>query len=273
MTLPVVVIPVFNQAHYTETCLAGLNAAGIPDGQIVVVDNASTDDTPACLAARPALQVIRNDANRGCGTAWNQGVRAFPTATWSIILNNDVLIPQGWLEGLLAFAEQEQVEVVSPAICGGEQDYDFPAHARRFMAAMAPAQRRGLALGCCFMVHRRVFERVGYFDDDRRLGGYEDDEFFRRTSQAGFRLAVTGRAFLHHFGSVTQKAIQASMNQPGASLGDREYYRRKYGLTWFKRHRTRFYRKIQTTIWRLSERSRYGYTLRSRRKNGTFIWL
>jgi GT2 family glycosyltransferase len=157
-------------------------------------------------------------------------------------------------------------------LCEGEQDYDFAAHARQFMATMTGVQRRGLALGSVFMVHRRVFDRVGGFDDDPRLGGYEDDEFFRRASRAGFRLAVTGRAFLHHFGSVTQQAIKTSRNQPAGSLGDRRYYQQKYGLTWFKRRRARLYKQIRRTVWRVRERSRYGYTLISRRENGTFIW-
>ena len=33
-----------------------------------------------------------------------------------------------------------------------------------------------MAHGVCFMVHRRVFEAIGYFDGDPKLGGYEDDE-------------------------------------------------------------------------------------------------
>ncbi len=42
---------------------------------------------------------------------------------------------------------------------------------------------------------------------------------------------MTGRAFLHHFGSITQKSIRAKTGQPRKSMGDREYYRRKTGQT------------------------------------------
>ena len=266
-----IVIPVFNQAEYTKKCLDGLRAAGVADSRIVVVDNASTDDTPGLLAARRELRVIHNPTNRGCGSAWNQGARAGP-ATWTILLNNDVLIPPGWLDGLLAFAEEERFDVVTPALCTGEDDYDLAQHARQFMEKMARVKRCGAASGICFMVHRRVFETAGFFDDDPRLGGYEDDEFFRRARGAGFRLAITGRSFLHHFGSVTQKAIKAGMNQPQASLGDRAYYRKKYGLTWFKRQRWRLQNRLLNAQWRVRERSRYGCTLISCRHNGVFIW-
>jgi GT2 family glycosyltransferase len=165
------------------------------------------------------------------------------------------------------------MDVVSPAMCEGESDYDFAAYAKQFMQKMANVKRRSAISGVCFMVHRRVFDSGGLFDDDVRLGGYEDDEFFRRSRQAGFRLAMTGRSFIHHFGSVTQQAIKASQNLPtNARIGDRAYYRRKYGLTWFKRKRWKFQEKIQSALHRISERSRYHCTLRSRRKDGVLTW-
>ena len=266
-----VVIPVLNQVHYTKTCLECLRNDGVTDAQIIVVDNGSTDETAAFLSTSTKVRALRNESNRGCGGAWNQGVRAAP-ANWTIILNNDVLIPKGWLAGLLAFAEDQRIDVVSPAVCEGEMDYDFPVHAGQFMETMARAKRLGIASGSCFMVHRRVFDAAGLFDEDPRLGGYEVDEFFRRSRQKGFRWAITGRSFLHHFGSVTQKAIKASMGRPEASLGDRAYYRKKYGLTWFKRKRSRVCKNLRANFWRLSERSRYGFTLLARREQGAFIW-
>jgi N-acetylglucosaminyl-diphospho-decaprenol L-rhamnosyltransferase len=266
-----IIIPVYNQSQHTAVCLATLGEAGFPLSSVVVVDNASTDDTPACLARAPGIQIIRNETNRGCGGAWNQGVRA-ASATWTVLLNNDVVIPRGWLEGMLAFADEEKADVVSPAACEGEQDYGVHDYARQFVQKMAAAKRINAGLGFCFMVHRRVFERAGLFDDDLRLGGYEDDEFFRRARRAGFRLGITGRSFLHHIGSATQLALKVDNKGAKASLGDRAYYRRKYGLTWFKRQQLRWGEKISAARWRRSELSRYGATLLARRQNGEFIW-
>ena len=266
-----IVIPVYNQWHLTVGCLDSMRDAGVPASAVVVVDNASTDGTAAGLAARPGINVIRNQSNRGCSGAWNQGARAFP-ATWTVLLNNDVVLPRGWLEGMLAFGEKEGVDVISPAACEGEQDYSIHEHAREHMQKMATAKRLGLAFGFCFMVHRRVFEKAGLFDDDLRLGGYEDDEFFRRAREAGFKLGVTGRSFLHHIGSATQLALKADRHAAKVSLGDRRYYRKKYGLTWFKRQHLRWREKISTARWRRSELSRYGATLLARRIGGEFVW-
>ena len=261
------VIPVFNQLHYTRQCLDSLNRAGVADGQIIIVNNASTDGTAEFLANRPQIRTINNPENRGCGFAWTQGAK-LSGMTWTIVMNNDVLVPPGCIEGLISFAEEKNFDIVSPAMCEGEVDYDFPAHAADFMRRLKDAQRRNVAHGVCFMVHRRVFESIGYFDSDPKLGGYEDDEYFRRSRGAGFRLAMTGRAFLHHFGSITQKSIQAKSGRPHKSLGDRAYYRRKTGQTWPRRKIHQVKQTVRGAWWKRSELMRFGRTLLEKRLGG-----
>jgi GT2 family glycosyltransferase len=266
-----IVIPVFNQLHYTRTCLDSLHRAGVTDAQVIIVNNASTDGTKEFLATRPGICAIHNEANRGCGFAWSQGSRA-SQATWTIVANNDILVPPGCLEGLVHFAEEENIDVASPAMCEGEADYDWPAYAAEFMRVMAPASRHAVASGSFFMVHRRVFDAVGFFDDDPKLGGYEDDEFFRRARRAGFRLAITGQAYYHHFGGTTQKSIKASLNQPNMSLGDRTYYRKKTGQTWPKRKWNQVKQAVRVNWWKNSERLRYGHTLHEKRIAGKWLY-
>ncbi len=262
-----VVVPVFNQLPYTRKCVDSLNRAGVADAQITIVNNGSTDGTREFLATRPEIRTLHNDANRGCGFAWNQGSR-ISEAAWTIIMNNDILMPPGCLEGLLHFAEEKKIDVASPAMCQGEADYDFLTYAADFMRVMAPASRRNIVSGSFFMVHRRVFDAIGFFDDDPRLGGYEDDEFFRRVRRAGFHIATTGRAYCHHFGGITQKSIKASLNQPNMSLGNRDYYRKKTGQTWPKRKWAQLKTAVCSKWWKTTERLRYGYSLHEKRIGG-----
>jgi GT2 family glycosyltransferase len=262
-----IVIPVFNQLHYTRQCLESLRRAGVADSQIIIINNASTDGTTEFLADRPQIHTINNAENRGCGFAWTQGAK-LSDKTWTIVMNNDVLVPSGCIEGLISFAEENRCDVVSPAMCEGEVDYDFPGHAADFMSRLKDTRRGSMAHGVCFMVHRRVFESIGYFDGDPKLGGYEDDEYFRRARGAGFRLAITGRAFLHHFGSITQKSIQAGMDQKRKGLGDREYYRRKTGQTWIRRKIHQLKHTARSFWWEHSERLRFGRTLWEKRVGG-----
>jgi GT2 family glycosyltransferase len=242
----------------------------VSDSEIIVVDNASTDGTREFLAARPGLRVMANDTNRGCGYAWNQGVEA-TAARWTVILNNDVVVAPGFREGLVGFAEETGCQIVSPARCDGELDYDFLDFAGRFVSTMQLACRRGVATGVAFMVHRNVFEAVGMFDARIGRAGYEDEDFSRHARKGGFRLAVTGRAYLHHFGSVTQKSVKSDMGlAESARLSDRDYFRKKHWLNWFRRRSDRLRDKLRTALWRWSERRRFGITLFLRRHGGAW---
>jgi GT2 family glycosyltransferase len=263
-----VVIPVFNQLDYTAQCLDSLNRAGVADSEIVVINNGSTDGTKEYLEHRREIRVISNETNQGCSFAWNQGVKA-SKATWTVLLNNDVIVPPGWREGLVQFAEEKNFDIVSPAQCDGPKDYDFNEFSIRFMATMGEFYRRGSASGVCFMVHSRVFEAIGLFDVKLGQAGYEDEDFFRRARRAGFRLALTGRSFLHHFGSVTQKSVKSAMAIPNsARLGNRDYFRKKHRLNWLRRRTDRLRGKLQWAIWRRKECRHAGLALVIRRVDG-----
>lgn len=254
----VIVIPVFNQLHYTRQCLNSLNACGYPDSMIVVVNNASTDGTKEFLDGRQGLRVIHNATNRACAAAWNQGYNLL-RREWTMFLNNDVLVTQGWLESLVGFAERENLGIACPAMCENELNYDLPKYASEFAAKMRDVKRVGGAHGVAFLVRKKVIETVGVFDENFRKGGNEDEDFFMRVRMGGFRHAVTGSSFIHHFGSITQKHLQAS----GLNWRDEtvDYFRQKWRLNWARRKWRRFCRKATEAWWCWIELLRFGQTL------------
>ena len=260
-----IVIPVFNQLHYTRQCLESLTAAGCPDAMIVVVNNASTDGTAEFLATRPALRVITNAENCACAVAWNQGFRA-STTDWVLFLNNDVVTPHGWLENLVAFAEQSGADLASPALGEGELSYDLAAYAADFMVRMRAVARPDIDGGVAFLVRRRVFTAIGGFDENFRKGGNEDTDFFWRARDAGFRLATTGSSYLHHFGSVTQNALK---QERGSTREETvAYFRQKWKLTWWRRRWSRWQRQRTEARQRNAEFRQHGHTLREWRAGG-----
>ncbi len=260
-----IVIPVFNQLPYTRQCLDSLNASGCADTAIVVIDNASTDGTREYLASRPSLRTIRNLENRACAAAWNQGFQT-STTPWTVFLNNDVVLPAGWLENLIVFAEKEKVQIACPAMGEGELNYDLEKYAQNFTARMKTVHRFNKAHGACFLVHRRVFETIGGFDENFRKGGNEDVDFFMRARLAGFRLAWTGCSYIHHFGSITQKALAS---QHGSTRNETiGYFRAKWKINWFQRCWMRWNRRTTEMLTGWNERLRFGHTLRAWRMNG-----
>ena len=99
---------------HTEACLTQLIAtlpAGFR-GEILVVDDASTDETPAVMdrwaATCPFIRVIRSDENRGFGQSCNRGAEA-AAGEILVFLNNDTLPQAGWLRPLIRLLERHQL--------------------------------------------------------------------------------------------------------------------------------------------------------------------
>lgn len=267
-----IVIPVFNQLEFTRQCLESFfRYPPFASARVIVVDNGSKDETAEYLKSFPQIEVIHNSENLGCATAWNQGFRA-TKSNWIAILNNDVVLTPGWLGGLLAFAESEHLDIVSPALREGPLNYDLESYARGFVQAAGNLVRPGVAHGVCFLVRRQVFESIGLFDENFRIGQFEDADFFQRARRAGFQLGSTGRSFMHHFGSVTQNSIRSRRDASPYEASNRAYYRKKWKLGWAKRHWQRFTSNRQLAHWRAQERSAYGHSLVERWLDGELVY-
>lgn len=266
-----IVMPVFNQLEYTRGCVESLQpdlAAGV---ELIIVDNGSQDGTREYLNTLQGVTVIHNEVNRGCAGGWNQGVKA-GTREWIVVLNNDVLLGAGWLDALVQFAESSGCGVVTPAIREGALNYAFQDYATEFVARMKSVKRIGVANGICFMVARGVFDSVGLFDERFRIGQYEDADFFQRAKNAGFKLGTTGSAFIHHFGSITQKAIQKTAERQSYEAENRAYFRAKWHLSRPRRWCVRLKRYSHSLVWKTAERLRYGHSLHEKLIDGRVVF-
>jgi N-acetylglucosaminyl-diphospho-decaprenol L-rhamnosyltransferase len=118
----------YNSVHYTKTFVDSLIKAGTPLDRIIVVDNGSTDETRDYLLTLQLGGRIFNKSNQACGVAWNQGILHLQ-AEWSVVMNNDLIVPHQWIENLIETAIANNLSVISPAMMEGELNYDFDAFA------------------------------------------------------------------------------------------------------------------------------------------------
>ncbi|MEP6742091.1 MAG: glycosyltransferase family 2 protein, partial [bacterium] len=104
-----IIIPVFNKAEFTLGCINSLlQEINLNETEIIVVDNASTDETPEMLSILGDLvRVIRNEENRGFVDACNQGA-AVARGQFLVFLNNDTKVLPGWLDHLLTTIENRR---------------------------------------------------------------------------------------------------------------------------------------------------------------------
>ena len=158
-----VCIVTFNSAAYIQRCLESLFAQQGVHLEVVVVDNASTDQTIALLHKfSDRIRLIRNAANLGFAAAQNQAIRA-SSAPWVLVLNPDVLMTPGFIQGLLAAGA---LDPRAGAVCGK-------------LLSIGPgfrplAERRIDSTGIYFTPAMRHFDR-GWSQPD--IGLYERREY------------------------------------------------------------------------------------------------
>ncbi|AYQ87170.1 MULTISPECIES: glycosyltransferase family 2 protein [Burkholderia] len=263
---------VYNQVDYTRQCIDSMIAHGTPLDRVVVVDNASTDETRAYLETLPLGGRILNRDNLGCGTAWNQGA-LHQQAEWTVVMNNDVLVSANWIENLIGTAIRHGLKVASPALLEGALDYDFQGLAPQWSETMREVRRDGICHAVCLVVHRSVWMEVGYFRAAPALLGYEDTLFFAELARANIASAIVGASWLHHYGSITQSAMKRERGLSGKQgLGMRRNYR-LLNQSWLSRKLDKMQRVRRLRDWRDGELARYGMTVHGVRKQSEFEWL
>jgi GT2 family glycosyltransferase len=212
-----IVILTWNQLDVTRACLESLARHTDPQHEWVFVDNGSTDGTVEVLRAlaaeRPNTRLIENATNLGFARGCNQG-REVATGEYLLFLNNDVVVTEGWLEGMLeclnASPRTGFVGPMTNAISGRQQvdevHYDTLAELDGFAADWRARHRhQRLAaprvVGFCMLGRASLLDRIGGFDESFGTGNFEDDDLCLRAELAGHRNHLAGDVFIHHFGS------------------------------------------------------------------------
>jgi GT2 family glycosyltransferase len=116
-----VLIVTFNGRHHLGPCLTALAAQTLPHHQfeVVLVDNASTDDTIPLVESRfPWVRVVRSDKNLGFSGGNNAGL-PFVRGRYLVLLNNDTVPDPHWLLELAADVKPGRV-VASKLVFAGQ---------------------------------------------------------------------------------------------------------------------------------------------------------
>ena len=102
-----VVIPVHNQLDHTLHCLESLTTSGdTTPFEVIVVDDHSTDATPAVLARIENVRVLANPVNRGFVATCNRGIEA-ARGEYVVLLNNDTVVYPGCIDALVSTADAD----------------------------------------------------------------------------------------------------------------------------------------------------------------------
>ena len=220
-----VVIPNWNGAHFLPACLDSLARQSWSPLEVIVVDNASSDDSCALLRRDyPQVRLIELPRNCGFTGACNAGLRA-ATGELAGLLNNDTEVHQGWAAAVVdAFHRHPQAGAVASKLLL----HDRPDHlhtAGDSFSLDGRASNRGVwqrdcgqfedeeyvfsACGGAAVYRRKMLDQIGLLDDDFFFS-CEDVDLGWRAQLAGWRCLYTPRAIVYHHLSATGGGVTAS---------------------------------------------------------------
>jgi GT2 family glycosyltransferase len=221
-----VVIVTFNSAETIRSCVESALASNRV-AHVVVVDNASSDDTVDHVPRLdPRVEVVNTGANLGFGRAANLGAARLETEYLAFVNPDAVATPDVFdVLGKHFETHEERAWAAGPALLddAGDREYSargFPSiwsglvnrrwldhfprsrngELRRFL--MLDADRNASfdaewLSGAFIVVRRSVFEQLGGFDPAFFLY-YEEIDLFRRARSLGYTARFVGEAVAHH---------------------------------------------------------------------------
>jgi GT2 family glycosyltransferase len=250
---------------FTKLCLESVLAnTDYADFELIVVDNASGEELLSYLDQLtdrfPFIRVVRNKFNRGFATAINQGL-VQATGDRFVLLNNDTIVPEGWLTPLVRHLDDPQVGAVGPVTnrtsneAQIETSYrtyaEFEGFASEYTTAHA-GERFDIPMLTmyCFAIRRETHSQVGPLDEAFHIAMFEDDDYALRLRSEGYRLVCAEDVFVHHFGGVSLGSLLESGECQELLKANRERFQRKWGVEW-QSHRHRLgpaYQRLITGI-------------------------
>lgn len=208
-----IVTPVYNKWNFTKSYLEDLLKLDRAKVEIIIVDNASTDETSKSIKEYELrasnLKVIRNDENIGFGKACNIGYNA-SNGKHVVFLNNDIRVKDKldvWIHDLVSQCDDNNL--VSPT--GGKVD---PNNDFQFMyETNDPRKEINYLSGWCIAAKRAVWDK--FIESDSKYKGpfseqyfcyFEDTHLSFTAKEKGVQFCMTEIPVVH-FGKVSSKQL------------------------------------------------------------------
>lgn len=221
-----IVIVNYNGVHLLKKNLKSVVNTQYPHFDVVVVDNASVDDSVQYLKKEfPTVKVVESKENLGFGRGNNLGVAAYPNYDAYLFLNNDVSVPKDFLDNMVKVLERDpKIGAVGPKIlyskkrdgkyivnsAGIEVDKHFLSYDRydkqEDSQMFNVIEQIDAIMGGAFLVKREVFEKSEGFDPSMFLY-YEDIDLSLRIRDLGYKIYYVGTSHVYHDHMASSKKL------------------------------------------------------------------
>jgi GT2 family glycosyltransferase/SAM-dependent methyltransferase len=211
-----VIVPVHGKWSYTRACLASIEAhRPVVPFEVLIVDDASPDDTAELATASPGVRLVRSERNVGFVGACNLGASQAQGA-YLLFLNNDTEVAPGALDALVGAADSDdriglvgamlvypdgKLQESGGIIWADGSGWNYGRDQEASSAIFHVRRDVDYCSGAAILVRREVFEHVGGFDQRYAPAYYEDTDLAFAIRATGYRTIVEPRAVVvHHEG-------------------------------------------------------------------------
>ncbi|MEQ8520108.1 MAG: glycosyltransferase family 2 protein [Cytophagales bacterium] len=219
-----VVILNWNGLHFLQKFIPGIvrNSA---EAQIVLADNASTDDSIPWLEQNfPQVRIIRFKTNHGFCKGYNEALKQIDSDFY-VLLNSDVEVGKNWLLPLIeTFNSDESIAIVQPKIKWQKNKviYEYAGAAGGFIDKYGYPFCRGRILnnlekdkgqydtsgdifwasGACLMIRSEVYHKMGGLDENF-FAHMEEIDLCWRVLNSNYKIKYVADSEVYHIGGGT----------------------------------------------------------------------
>lgn len=216
MSKVAVIIPNYNGIKYLDDCLSSLREQTFSDFRIVVVDNASTDDSIDFIERNyKEVETVKLDDNYGFSRAANEGLLRTKDCDYVVLLNADTKAEPAFIEELVKAIEKDDkifsvaskmLQLDKPDVYDGAGDLYCClgwAYALGKDSKVGKYEKEANVFSACAgacIYRRKLFEQIGYFDEFHFMY-LEDVDIGYRARIMGYINRYTPKAVVYHAGS------------------------------------------------------------------------
>ena len=211
-----IIIPVHNKFQYTLNCLKSISDNSNENYEVVVVDDASTDETENQLKNIANLSVIRNKDNLGFIESCNKGVES-SRGEYILFLNNDTVVTKNWLPPLLDLIKRSDVGAVGSKlvypdgklqeagniIWNDASGWNYGRGDNPEMPEYNFVRDVDYCSGAALIVKKDIFKRVKGFGTQFKPAYYEDTDLCFMIRDMGYRVLYQPQSVVIHFEGIS----------------------------------------------------------------------
>lgn len=245
--ISIVILAYNSLEETTRPCLESIyRSKNNVEFETIVVDNYSTDGTREYLLEVKNkfknLNVILNEKNYGYAAGNNIGIKS-TRSDYYILLNNDTIVTDFWLDKMVDFFEKHlDVGLVGPVsnsvgneqrlfIKGLQEEHEILEFGNKWTGFSSGDYFFTEMLGFfCVGIRREVFDKIGLLDENFGLGMFEDDDFCLRSKKEGYKLACMEDIFILHKGSISFNKLGFKLNK--LFIENQAKFERKHKMQW-----------------------------------------